>query len=296
MLSMKAEFVQVPRPLMEPGQGHYWTLNMNLTGDKRVRKRRSRAPSAAGSDHQDEDHRNPRPPSPFEPQEGSSLWGGHGPSPTGSRGRHMTRNVPYKTKVAPKQRSRSGASTSRYRDTLRRSESDTNLLANVESLNITRAKSSAGGMHPPPLPSQHRSYAGPSTSTQMASYGTWKPPQSHFDTGYFSSQESITGVQRPSFLMRSPSRYSPIISSPIQTGYKVSPAGSATSSTDRLIGQPMSTMYYSELSLGASNSAPDLQGKETASEGRSDKGKGRDLTGTSPDRAEAIEASYRWEQ
>ncbi|KAJ3727174.1 hypothetical protein DFJ43DRAFT_1001803, partial [Lentinula guzmanii] len=39
MLSMKAEFVQVPRPFMEPGQGHYWTLNMNLTGDKRVRKR-----------------------------------------------------------------------------------------------------------------------------------------------------------------------------------------------------------------------------------------------------------------
>ncbi|KAJ4464936.1 hypothetical protein J3R30DRAFT_3396328, partial [Lentinula aciculospora] len=39
MLSLKAEFIATPRPITEPGQGHYWTLQMDLTGDKRVRKR-----------------------------------------------------------------------------------------------------------------------------------------------------------------------------------------------------------------------------------------------------------------
>ncbi|KAJ3884982.1 hypothetical protein GG344DRAFT_10159, partial [Lentinula edodes] len=39
MLSLKAEFIQIPRPVTEPGSGNYWSLDMNMTGDKRVRKR-----------------------------------------------------------------------------------------------------------------------------------------------------------------------------------------------------------------------------------------------------------------
>ncbi|KAJ3759238.1 hypothetical protein EV361DRAFT_791474, partial [Lentinula raphanica] len=39
LLSLKLGFKQIPRPLMEPGQGNYWTLDVSLSGDKRPRKR-----------------------------------------------------------------------------------------------------------------------------------------------------------------------------------------------------------------------------------------------------------------
>ncbi|KAF9072562.1 hypothetical protein BDP27DRAFT_1217452, partial [Rhodocollybia butyracea] len=42
MLSLKGEFRHVPRPITEPGQGNYWSLDMTITKDKRPRKRKAR--------------------------------------------------------------------------------------------------------------------------------------------------------------------------------------------------------------------------------------------------------------
>ncbi|KAF5371071.1 hypothetical protein D9757_010820 [Collybiopsis confluens] len=47
MLTLKKRFIQIPRLLTEPGIGNYWTLDMTLKGDTRVRKRASRKARAA---------------------------------------------------------------------------------------------------------------------------------------------------------------------------------------------------------------------------------------------------------
>ncbi|KAF5346277.1 hypothetical protein D9757_014840 [Collybiopsis confluens] len=47
MLTLKERFIQITRPLREPGIGNYWTLDMTQKGDTRVRKRRSRKARAA---------------------------------------------------------------------------------------------------------------------------------------------------------------------------------------------------------------------------------------------------------
>ncbi|KIK60197.1 hypothetical protein GYMLUDRAFT_200817 [Collybiopsis luxurians FD-317 M1] len=97
LLSLKRRFLNVPRPITEPGSGSYWMVDMTLTGDKRPRKRKSRNSqagrdqSADSRDHESFDDTEDRA-SPARSQDGASS---HMASSGSNTARARARTSPY---------------------------------------------------------------------------------------------------------------------------------------------------------------------------------------------------------
>lgn len=271
MLSLKAEFISTPRPITEPGQGQYWSLNMNMTGDKRVRKRRSRPRHRAEStDSQNEDEAEPDPASPSaESQDSMSSRGGARSSPniTSTTFRHQNRTSPYIANDVTLPRPSSRASTSRFRETLRRSDSESNLLTNVESLNI---RSTARAIYP-------QTYMGPPPA-QAPYRGTWSSQHSHHaipprepaigynypHPPYYSSLPSPV-IQRPSFPMPAMNSYPPIPSAPTR-GLMSGPETTSTSgsSSGRMVASQAARPIFIPRAEGSSDSSSDASRSTSA--------------------------------